>query len=241
MSPSKEILLWLINSIKRIISVQFQYQLMKRITKLLLFFGVVTLLMSYTSVSAYDLSGGYETFTGDSIPWSTYEGRFLFVEAMQVTCSWCMEQHPVLESIYTDFSSQMTMVTIAVFGDMSAVALQNWDNEYPTPWNFGAERDGDFVSDYSVTGTPAMFLFSGDGLVIKRWNGFQTYDTLKNDLTAYLAGSTPTSDTGGGGGGGDTNSGPSVIGDLLGNRVVQIGIGMSVIVGVYFYATGRKA
>jgi thioredoxin-related protein len=224
---------------------------MKKNNGIIMAITFIMLLISTTNVTGYNLNHQYTNLQGNSANLNQFAGEYLFLDAFSSKCSICAsdQQHNVLTNIYSDvvsdsFSETLQMVSISVtvasqFAD-SLQDIQAFVASKPKNWEVGLDHSRSFHTYYGITGTPTMILFNPDGLEVYRWVGFTGYSAIAMDIESILSGEMTVTPIQPGDSQNVGGSGSSILGDFFGNRIVQIGIVMGIIMMIYFYSTGKK-
>ena len=130
---------------------------------------------------------GANGLTGGSISLSSYRGKVVFLEFMEPWCPHCQHMAPILEDLYTKYSSQGNVVFISVAGPWngpdgnpaSATDAAKFIGTYGTAWTYVYDSSGTVMNSlYGVNSTPTFFIIGKTGAIITSFTGEQTEGTL---------------------------------------------------------------
>lgn len=206
----------------------------------------IVLLLALTQLnfsSAYTIGGFYQDLDGTFIDYSSYEGQFVFLEAFSTYCGYCIEQHPIIDSLYDAYGSEVTFITVAIALSSTSDTLQtliDFESEHPTAWHLGLD-DGNLKSTLGISGTPSMFLLDKAGNVLERFNGFTDKTTLAYAFEIHVRENTdatlPTNTNSISGNPNDE----SLISNIVGNPIFQMASIIVIIAIIYVKTTGGKS
>lgn len=150
---------------------------------------LITIIMSISlviPVSSYSITGYYTDLQGNVVDFITFDGDYLLVEALQTDCIYCELQFPILQQIHGNYSSDIQILSLAVFSDSETLQdVIDFNNEFPASWSIGLDS-GSYQDDYSIGGTPTILLFDPDGKVLHRFNELVSYDELSLSIENYV-------------------------------------------------------
>jgi len=143
------------------------------------------------------LSGGAPDFTlpvvgpsgltGEKVSLSSFHGKVILLEFMVPQCVHCQNMAPVLDQLYTQYSTSSDVVFISVaspFGyGATPTDVAGFMRTYHTSWTFVWDSSGTTFSVYGVSGTPTFFLISKDGSVAQTYQGEVAAGTIAADIT----------------------------------------------------------
>lgn len=189
--------------------------------------------MNQTQAQAYNLNLGFTNLGGNSVLFSSYQGKWLFVEWFWTQCHFCIQQHPDLEKLNNAITGNFTMVSLAGSRD-TLTTIKDFKAQHITSWVMGLDKSDAFAKKFGITGTPTMILFDPNGYLVKSWNGLTDFNTLYNYISPLVQGkvsyTTLTNNYVG-----NPGTPPSVLGALFSNPIIQAGIGGSILVGLYLF------
>lgn len=196
-----------------------------------------------TGQSSYQINLSYLDLQGNSVSFSTYQGKWLFVEVFRHDCHFCIQQHPDLEQLYELRASKseynLTMLSLAVASD-TVDEINEFMQEHPIHWEVGRDPQNAFSNKYGIQGTPTMILFDTKGFAATAWNGLTPLSDLLTDIDSFIVGGNTERISNPAAIGNPSGSGASVLGDFLGNPMVQVGFLISIVLIVYFKVTGSS-
>lgn len=197
-------------------------------------FIVIFSVALFNPISGYGIPGSFTTTTGASLNYSNFEGKYVLIEAFSTTCTYCKAFHPTLQTIYDNYGSNITMISVAYQSHDNMNTLKQWDIDYPSSWI--TALDYNFGSMFGVTGTPTTILFDTAGKEIQRWVGNQPYSAFQPVLDQIAIGVSSISTSS------ITNSEStgSVLGNLFGNQLFQLGLIAVVGIAIFLKASGPK-
>lgn len=111
----------------------------------------------------------------------------VFIEFMDVDCTYCQREAPTLVSLYGNYSSRVRFVSVDVnfVGDPDTNSRINvFKQDYRTPWTYVLDLNGIVTTAYGVHATPTMFAVNRQGVVSSVFVGNPTNGY--SDLAAAL-------------------------------------------------------
>jgi thioredoxin-related protein len=223
-------------------------------SRITIYFIVITMMLGFSAfnVEGYNIDHSYLDLQGNQLNINNFSGNYLFLEAFSTKCPVCVssQQQSALSNLYQDtqseaFDKKLNMLSLSVAIHPSyedtLEEVKNFVASSTKDWHIGLDHTKSFHSKYNIDAIPIMILFNEEGFEVYRWRGYKSYSELSLTINSILEGSitvTPidrneNQNTGG--------SGTSILGNFFGNRLVQLGIVMLVIVIIYFYSTGKKS
>ncbi|RMG37031.1 MAG: TlpA family protein disulfide reductase [Methanobacteriota archaeon] len=196
--------------------------------------------MGSTAQGSYQINLSYLDLDGNQVSFSTYQGKWLFVEVFRHDCHFCIQQHPDLEQLYELRASKpeynLTMLSLAVPQD-TVEEIQSFMVDHPIKWEVGRDVQGAFSTKYNVQGTPTMILFDTNGYPATSWRGLTPLSDLITGIDTYISGENTERISDLNKVGNPSGSGSSLLGDFFGNPIVQAGFIASLLIFIYFKMT----
>ena len=115
-----------------------------------------------------------------------HQGTPVLVEFMRTTCSHCVNEAPVLASLWSNHQSQMVFVSISVdpTGDTPNI-LSGFSTTYHQTWTWIRDLSG-LAGTYGISGTPTTFLLDKDSVVKFSFVGEASLQTLESAVQSLL-------------------------------------------------------
>lgn len=149
---------------------------------------MVAVSLSSTGVKVGQLAPGFNVQDINNNYFNLYsqQGTPVLIEFMRTTCSHCIDEAPVLASLYSSHQGHIVFVSISVdpTGDTTSV-LSSFSKSYNQPWTFIRDTSG-LSGKYGVVGTPTMFLLDKNSIVKYTFPGETTQQTLENAIQTVL-------------------------------------------------------
>jgi peroxiredoxin len=117
-----------------------------------------------------------------------HQGTPMLLEFMYTTCPHCVNEAPILASLYSSHQTQMAFVSISVSWSQppdTPSTLTAFSTKYNEPWTFVQDTSG-LTGSYGVTSTPTMFLLDKNSVVRYNFVGETSQQTLENAVQAIL-------------------------------------------------------
>ncbi|MBI4202665.1 MAG: TlpA family protein disulfide reductase [Chloroflexi bacterium] len=124
-------------------------------------------------------SGGEGSFT-----LSEHKGHPIVINFWASWCPPCRAEFPALQAAATTYAGQGVVVFAVAIQDTEAEA-KAFLQEQRTTFLTGPDLDGSIAMDYTITGLPATYFITADGLIYKKWVGEideQRLDTFIQEL-----------------------------------------------------------
>lgn len=141
---------------------------------------------NYMSVSAYQLDMDYLDLENQTHEFKEFAGTPLFVEAFAPWCSVCKEEHPVIDLLWRTYNDSINFLSLSIYKDDGINKIKDYLKDYPMSWYVGWDNDEEFKNKFNIKGTPTMFLFNEDGLLLQCWKGKTEFEDIARELNAYL-------------------------------------------------------
>lgn len=140
----------------------------------------------YTS-SAYAINDQVRTMDNQLLELSSFEGELLVLEAFSTTCSHCIDYHPDLKTIYSEFSDQISMLSVSINTDDTLNTLKDFNSDHPTDWTLALDEDNSLSSEFNLYGTPTTMFINRAGDLKACYVGRQDVSDLRTELTGFIA------------------------------------------------------
>ena len=160
---------------------------LRKMTKITVMFFLAGLILKAPAVNGYLLTNSCTNINGETISFSSFEGKLLFVEAFASDCYWCQKEHPELEKLYQEFASEINMVSISIKSDETVETLTQYIADYPTSWLIGFDDGLQFAREFNIKSTPTMLLFNQEGQLLSQKVGYTEYAELSSMISQYLS------------------------------------------------------
>ena len=147
----------------------------------LLAYGLATR-SSVTGQSGVNLVGKlapefeFITFDGDQFKLSDYIGKPMVVNFWASWCSPCREEAEILEESFVKLNPSVVFVGVNI-QDTPGDAVE-FISEFGLNYINGPDKTGSITIDYGVIGLPVTFFIDNNGVIVKRWVGTLTENTL---------------------------------------------------------------
>ncbi len=139
--------------------------------------------MAAVEMPSFSLS---DVVSGKQVDSSSFKGKALLVTFFATWCPPCRMEVPELKKLQENFGDKKFSV-VAISVDQGGVAgvadfVARKKLNYPV-----LMASYKIISDFGgVYGIPTSFLVNTAGSVVKRYQGFVDYDTLKRDITRAI-------------------------------------------------------
>ncbi|MHA2248983.1 MAG: TlpA family protein disulfide reductase [Candidatus Kariarchaeaceae archaeon] len=198
---------------------------------------LILILLQTQSIGAYSLAGTYQNLNGAYVPYNTFDGSILLIEAFSTTCGACINQHPIMESLYQSHGSEATIISISINEGDTLETLSNFVNDHPTQWPIGLDPDQSLANREGVTHTPTFILYDKEGARQYFYKGGLSLLDLQNLLDAYIEEdqqkiSDVTKSI-------EKEPQKSFIGDIFSSPAFQLILGLFIVLVVYFQLTKK--
>ncbi len=113
----------------------------------------------------------------------------VLIEFMDVDCGHCQNEASTLVSLYANYSSRARFVSVDVnfVGNPDTNArINQFKQDFYTPWTYVLDLNGIVTQAYGVTGTPTMFILTRTGIVSGVFVGENAYATVAAALDKAL-------------------------------------------------------
>jgi len=118
-----------------------------------------------------------------------YNDGLTVVEFFNTQCGHCRDQAPVLNEVYSNYSSQINMFAIGGYklgsGQDSASSISNFKVNYNMQFPHLYDPSGDLMRDYGFSSYPSI-AFIKDGQIVYSHSGKLTESQLSAQIENYL-------------------------------------------------------
>tara|TARA_Y100000591_G_scaffold247861_2_gene218983 strand:- start:84 stop:683 length:600 start_codon:yes stop_codon:yes gene_type:complete len=118
-----------------------------------------------------------------------YNEGLTIVEFFNTQCGHCRDQAPVLNEVYSNYSSQINMFAIGGYklgsGQDSASSISNFKVNYNMQFPHLYDPSGDLMRDYGFSSYPSI-AFIKDGQIVYSHSGKLTESQLSAQIENYL-------------------------------------------------------
>ena len=118
-----------------------------------------------------------------------YNDGLTIIEFFNTQCGHCRDQAPVLNEVYSNYSSQINMFAIGGYklgsGQDSASSISNFKVNYNMQFPHLRDPSGDLMRDYGFSSYPSI-AFIKDGQIVYSHSGKLTESQLSAQIDNYL-------------------------------------------------------
>lgn len=118
-----------------------------------------------------------------------YNDGLTIIEFFNTQCGHCRDQAPVLNEVYSNYSSQINMFAIGGYklgsGQDSASSISNFKVNYNMQFPHLYDPSGDLMRDYGFSSYPSI-AFIKDGQIVYSHSGKLTESQLSAQIDNYL-------------------------------------------------------
>ena len=127
------------------------------------------------------------SMAGETIQLSDYQGKVVLVNFWATWCGPCVQETPALVRLYNTYQSQ-GLVVIGVAQESSEADVREFIERFQIPYAIGRDTTDRIASAYKLFGIPVSFLFSPEGKMVRRFEGFGagTEAELAQAMHVYL-------------------------------------------------------
>jgi thiol-disulfide isomerase/thioredoxin len=188
---------------------------------------VLLFLMIIIPVNGYGITGQFTNLDGEQEDFDMFEGKPVLIEAFATWCSHCQNEHGELTQLWdTDKNSTFQMMSLSVDANKDSIStVQEYLEDYPTPWIVGWDDNEDFRQAYNIQAYPTMLLFDAGGDLVNCWVGEKSADSLQSEIYSFIADPNQYK---------SDNEGKCSTPEQVLPTVLIIGFAMSVLIAIYF-------
>lgn len=139
-------------------------------------------------MTGYQLNFSYLDLNGLEQSYRQFEGKPLLVDAFATTCEPCKTEILHIQEIQKIVGNNVSILTLSIDKADSLIEIRNFRDEFGATWEFGSDKDGEFLTRYHIGVIPTLYLFDHDGHLVKQWFGI-TEPALVLDKMNSLFGS----------------------------------------------------
>lgn len=118
-----------------------------------------------------------------------YNDGLTIIEFFNSQCGHCQDQAPVLNKIYSNYSSEINMFAIGGYklgnGQDSASSISNFKTNYNSQFPHLYDPSGDLMRDYGFSSYPSMS-FIKDGEIVYSHSGKMSESQLSAQIEKYI-------------------------------------------------------
>ncbi|MGZ4672263.1 MAG: TlpA family protein disulfide reductase [Ilumatobacteraceae bacterium] len=123
------------------------------------------------------------TLDGKAFDLSKRKGSWVVLNFFQSTCLPCKAEHPELVAFATQQSSIADGAELyTIVKDDSDAAVSKWFAEHGGSWPIVKDDNGSIATDFGVAQVPETWIIDPAGIVVRRYPGTITADSLATDL-----------------------------------------------------------
>lgn len=112
---------------------------------------------------------------GTTVTLSSWKGSGVLIEFMDVDCTFCQQEAPVLANLYPTYTAKgvkFVSVDINFEGQQdTATRIDAFAGNYGTPWPYCLDPGATVQRAYGVTSTPTIFIVDKNGVLYKQMTG----------------------------------------------------------------------
>ena len=113
-----------------------------------------------------------------------YAGKPVMLTFWSPDCSACRQELPTLQSLATDASADVTLLTVV--SQLPAAEVQQFMQEAGLTFPVLVDESGDIATDYEITGVPISYFINPNGQIDHSIIGADRKGALENNLFAWL-------------------------------------------------------
>jgi len=127
---------------------------------------------------------------GTTVSLQGLRGKPALLEFMDIDCPHCVNEAPVLVSLYSTYGSNVSLVSLDVnfIGPEDTIPrITSFQTSENTPWTY-ALVDSGVTAIYQVTAMPTIYILNANGVVLQVFTGETPLATLNTALSQALQG-----------------------------------------------------
>lgn len=122
---------------------------------------------------------------GGTLELSEFKGKLVMVDFWSSWCPPCIEEAPVLASVYTEYANRdVEFIGIAIWDDYQEV--QRYVDRAGFAYHNGIDSRGIMAVSYGVRGLPEKYFIDASGKLIRKFIGPVTEDKLRAILDELI-------------------------------------------------------
>ena len=147
-------------------------------------------MVSVTGQSGANLVGklapdfDFITFDGEQFKLGDNIGKPIVVNFWASWCSPCREEAEILEESFVKLNPSVVFVGVYIQDTASDAA--EFISEFGLNYINGPDKTGSITIDYGVIGLPVTFFIDNNGVIVNRWVGTLTENTLTELIYAAI-------------------------------------------------------
>lgn len=102
-----------------------------------------------------------------------FNEKFILLDFSTLYCGWCLKAIPLLEKLQDQNMNKLDVITFYV--DKNIKGFEGLGKKHSNNWNILWDREGRFsdtYAKYKVFGTPTFYLFTPQGKLLKKFDGY---------------------------------------------------------------------
>lgn len=102
-----------------------------------------------------------------------FNTKFVLLDFSTLYCGWCLQAIPDMEKLQENNRAKIDIITFYV--DKNIKGFEGLEKKHSPNWNILWDKEGRFsdtYAKYKVNGTPTFYLFSNDGKLVKKYDGY---------------------------------------------------------------------
>ncbi|HET8671683.1 MAG TPA: redoxin domain-containing protein, partial [Candidatus Saccharimonadales bacterium] len=125
-----------------------------------------------------------------------YRGRVVLVNFWATWCGPCVEETPALVRLYQKYKRRGLMI-IGVARQSEESQVNQFIDRFSVPYPVGRDTTGEIGSRYQIFSIPTSFLFSPEGKLKRKFEGFGSgvEELLDHELQTLLSPASPSQDS----------------------------------------------
>lgn len=114
------------------------------------------------------------------------KGKVIMVDFWSSWCPPCLEEAPILSSVYTDYAGKdVEFIGIAIWDQPNPVISHI--NEFQIKFPVGLDREGKIAINYGLRGIPEKYFIDQKGNLARKFSGQISSDKLKEIIDGMLS------------------------------------------------------
>ncbi|MHA2169180.1 MAG: TlpA family protein disulfide reductase [Candidatus Kariarchaeaceae archaeon] len=190
---------------------------------------ILLFLMMIIPVNGYGIKGQFTNLDGELEGFGIFEDKPVLIEAFATWCSHCQNEHEELSQLWeTDKNATFQMMTLSVDADDDDIfTIQEYLEDYPTPWKVGWDSNEEFKTTYNIQAYPTILLFDAGGDLANCWIGEKSFTSLQSEISAFIGDPVSYKNS-------NTNDGTCQSPEQQLPTLLIIGFTMSILIAIYF-------
>ena len=125
---------------------------------------------------------------GNPVKLSDYEGKFIALNFFGTWCTYCMQEMPALEKVYSEYEGDdfvIILLNATTTEKISEEEVGQWYEEGGYTMPMMMDLDGVALNTYPVQGFPTTYFISKEGKVMGAISGMLDEETLLSIIETY--------------------------------------------------------